>query len=105
MRFEQRIELGYRLRRSAWGQGLGTEGSRALLAYGFELLKLDSITAQTVARNFRSRNVLHKLGMHLESEFTYPEDLLPFWEKTERRAVRYTIERSTWLKRFGRGEP
>ncbi|MDQ2741936.1 MAG: GNAT family N-acetyltransferase, partial [Chloroflexota bacterium] len=29
------VELGYRLRRSAWGKGYGTEGSRALIRKGF----------------------------------------------------------------------
>ncbi len=29
------IELGYRLRKSAWGKGYATEGSRALLRKGF----------------------------------------------------------------------
>lgn len=27
------VELGYRLRRSAWGKGYATEGSRALVRY------------------------------------------------------------------------
>ena len=29
------VELGYRLRRSAWGKGYATEGSRALIQKGF----------------------------------------------------------------------
>jgi RimJ/RimL family protein N-acetyltransferase len=29
------IELGYRLRKSAWGKGYATEGSRALIQKGF----------------------------------------------------------------------
>ncbi len=33
---ERQAELGYRLRRDQWGQGLATEGALALLAHGFE---------------------------------------------------------------------
>ena len=29
------VELGYRLRKSAWGKGYATEGSRALIGKGF----------------------------------------------------------------------
>jgi RimJ/RimL family protein N-acetyltransferase len=32
------VELGYRLRRSAWGKGYATEGSRALIDKGFSEL-------------------------------------------------------------------
>lgn len=101
--FGRRVELGYRLKRAAWGQGLAIEGSRALLAYGFGRLGLEAIMAQTLRRNARSRRVLEKLGMELEAEFTYPQDLLPFWDEAERGAVRYVIARSAWLER-GAGE-
>jgi RimJ/RimL family protein N-acetyltransferase len=97
-RFGHQIELGYRLKRAAWGQGLATEGSIALLDYGFGRLGLDSVIAQTLERNSRSRKVLEKLNMRLETEFIYPKDLLPFWDEIERRAVLYAIDRSTWLK-------
>jgi len=35
---ETMLELGYRLRRAAWGRGLATEGGRALVRYAFEEL-------------------------------------------------------------------
>ncbi|HWD35842.1 MAG TPA: GNAT family N-acetyltransferase, partial [Casimicrobiaceae bacterium] len=34
------VEVGYRLRHAAWGKGFATEGSRALVAYGFDELGL-----------------------------------------------------------------
>lgn len=58
-------ELGYRLRRSAWGAGHATEGSRALLSHGFGELGLARIWAETMAVNTRSRHVMEKLGMRL----------------------------------------
>lgn len=35
------IELGYRLRRSAWGKGYATEGARALIRKGFTELGVE----------------------------------------------------------------
>ncbi len=39
-------ELGYRLRRSAWGKGYGTEGSRALIRAGFARFGAQRVYAQ-----------------------------------------------------------
>jgi RimJ/RimL family protein N-acetyltransferase len=94
-RFDHRIELGYRLKRSFWGKGFATEGSRALISYGFDQLGLDSIMAQTLQRNLASRRVMEKLGMQVEAEFTYPADVLPFWTADERLAIRYSISRES----------
>jgi [ribosomal protein S5]-alanine N-acetyltransferase len=59
------IEVGYRLLPKYWGKGLATEGTVALLNYGFEDLKLEKITAIALPENKASRKVLEKTG------FTY----------------------------------
>jgi len=59
-------ELGYRLRRQAWGRGLATEGSRALLE-----LANERVIARTMIINRRSRRVMEKLGMTVVREFPY----------------------------------
>ena len=56
-------ELGYRLRRSAWGKGYATEGSRALIATGFTEFGVQRVVAETVAGNWGSRRVLEKSGL------------------------------------------
>jgi RimJ/RimL family protein N-acetyltransferase len=56
------IEVGYRLRREAWGRGLGTEAAAALLDHGFGTLGLGEIVAMTHPDNHRSQRVLAKLG-------------------------------------------
>jgi RimJ/RimL family protein N-acetyltransferase len=43
------VELGYRLRKSAWGQGHATEGSRALIDKGFAELGVQRVVAFTSA--------------------------------------------------------
>jgi len=56
-------EVGWRLARSAWGQGYATEAARASLAWGFDDVGLDEIVSFTVAANKRSRRVMERLGM------------------------------------------
>jgi RimJ/RimL family protein N-acetyltransferase len=86
-------ELGYRLRRAAWGRGLGTEGSRELLRYGFEELGLRRIFAETMAVNSPSRRVMEKLGMRFELTYFPPFAPIPGSEHGE---VRYAIDREEW---------
>jgi RimJ/RimL family protein N-acetyltransferase len=57
------IEVGYRLRRGAWGRGFATEGARALVAYGFDDLGLDRIIGVTQPGNKASQRVLLKAGL------------------------------------------
>jgi RimJ/RimL family protein N-acetyltransferase len=56
-------ELGYRLRRSAWGKGYATEGSRALIEKGFTEFGVRRVVAGTLAGNRGSRRVLEKSGL------------------------------------------
>lgn len=58
-------ELGYRLRKSAWGKGYGTEGSRALINKGFTQLGVQRVFAQTMAVNVASWRVMEKAGLTL----------------------------------------
>ena len=56
-------ELGYRLVASAWGTGLATEGSMALIDHGFSSGRLRRVLAETMAVNVGSRRVMEKAGM------------------------------------------
>jgi RimJ/RimL family protein N-acetyltransferase len=57
------VEIGWRLARAHWGQGLATEGARAAVRYAFDTLRLPEIVAITVPANVRSRRVMEKIGM------------------------------------------
>lgn len=57
------VEIGWRLARSAWGQGYATEAALAVLAYGFDTLDLPEILAMTTATNLRSQAVMRRIGM------------------------------------------
>jgi len=54
------IQLGYRLRKLAWGQGYATEGSRALIRKGFTEFGVQRVTAEAMAENGASRRVMEK---------------------------------------------
>ena len=57
------VEIGWRLDPAYWGRGYATEGARAALAFGFDVLKLDEIVAMAVPSNRRSLAVMERLGM------------------------------------------
>ena len=57
------VELGYRLRRSAWGKGYATEASRALIDKGFRELGVRRVFASTMVVNAASRRVMEKAGL------------------------------------------
>ncbi|HYN96276.1 MAG TPA: GNAT family N-acetyltransferase [Pilimelia sp.] len=56
-------DLGYRLRRAAWGRGYATEGARALVRVAFADLGLRRVVATTMAVNAASRRVMEKAGL------------------------------------------
>ena len=86
------MELGYRLRRDVWGQGLASEGARALVRRGLGEWQLPRVAARTLRTNAASRRVMEKCGMRLEREFSYPAEWLPEFTPEQRAAVRYVIE-------------
>jgi RimJ/RimL family protein N-acetyltransferase len=90
-------ELGYRLRRGAWGWGLATEGATALVAEGFADMGLARIVATTMAANHASRHVLEKTGLaHVRTVYPCWRDPLPGAELGE---VEYEITRDEWKAR------
>ena len=62
------IELLYGLAPAHWGQGLATEASRGVLAYGFQTLGLERILARADEANRASIRVMQRLGMSFERE-------------------------------------
>jgi RimJ/RimL family protein N-acetyltransferase len=60
---EHKTEVGWRLDQAWWNCGLATEGARASLGYGFEVLGLERIISFTVSKNVASRRVMEKCGL------------------------------------------
>ncbi|MET8720163.1 MULTISPECIES: GNAT family N-acetyltransferase [Streptomyces] len=89
------VELGYRLRRAAWGRGYATEGSRALLAKAFTELGVRMVWAETMSVNRGSRNVMQKLDMSFADTIPTPPDMETV-EGSEQGGVRYEITKEQW---------
>ncbi len=72
--FTPAVEIGWRLARSAWGNGYATEAAREVLRFGFEEARLDEIVSFTVPANRRSRAVMERIGMRRDprDDFDHP---------------------------------
>jgi RimJ/RimL family protein N-acetyltransferase/uncharacterized damage-inducible protein DinB len=88
------VELGYRLRRAAWGKGYATEGSRALVRRAFAELSVERVYAETMAVNARSRRVMAKSGLRYLRTFHVDWDE-PI-EGTEHGEVEYAVTSAQW---------
>ena len=73
------VEVGYRLRKSAWGRGLATEGARALVRYGIFELGLDRVVGLTHPENDASKHVLMKSGLQARGTGHYYEKELCYF--------------------------
>ncbi len=101
------VELGYRLRRSAWGQGYATEGAQALIRKGFTEFGVRRVTANTYEHNTGSRRVMEKVGMTLVRRYRPTLEELTgetsnhltvgaVWDGDE---VEYALTKADWERR------
>ncbi len=91
---ERVAELGYRLRRMDWGQGLASEGASALVNWGIRSGRYDKIFASTMAVNHASRRVLEKIGLkYARTVYADWPDPIPGSENGD---VQYELVRSEW---------
>ena len=71
---EGAIEIGWRLRRDAWGKGYAREAAQASLGWGWANLPVDRIIAITTPANSRSWGLMLRLGMvrRHDLDFAHP---------------------------------
>jgi RimJ/RimL family protein N-acetyltransferase len=91
------IDLGYRLRRSAWNKGYATEGSRALIRMGFTDLGVERAFGHTMTVNIASRHVMEKCGLTLVR--TTPYEGADVIEGAEHGEVEYALTKPEWESR------
>jgi RimJ/RimL family protein N-acetyltransferase len=89
--FMPAVEVGWRLVRSAWGNGYATEAGAAALDFGFEEVGLAEVVSFTTVANDRSRAVMDRLGMSHDPSDDFDHPLLPVGHP-QRRHVLYRLE-------------
>ncbi|GGT56798.1 GNAT family N-acetyltransferase [Streptomyces purpureus] len=91
------VELGYRLRRDAWGKGYATEGSLALIDKAFGELGVEKVTANTMTVNSASRRVMEKAGLrYVRTRFEHWPEVI---DGSEFGDVEYVLGRARWERR------
>ena len=70
--FTPAIDIGWRLKTSAWEKGYATEGAKKCLEFAFNEIKLTSIIATCPKVNSKSENIMKKIGMKFIEEFEHP---------------------------------
>lgn len=58
------LEIGWRLRRDRWGQGLASEAARRMARFAFDQLMTPALVAVCAKDNLDSAQVMQRLGMH-----------------------------------------
>lgn len=93
--FNPCVEIGWRLRKEFWHQGLAQEAAREALKFGFTELNLDKIVAFTTVTNLPSQTLMARLNMVKNPQhFNHPrlaEDH-PLAEH-----VLYELSKNSWL--------
>ncbi len=82
------VEIGWRLKKSAQGRGLATEGAREVLDFARDKLALQGVYSFTSILNRPSENVMKKLGMEKIDEFDHP--LIPEGHELRRHVLYFT---------------
>ncbi len=66
------VEIGWRLKREEWNQGLASEGANRCLYFGFEKYGFSTVYSFTSISNQASERVMQKIGMEKDGEFDHP---------------------------------
>jgi RimJ/RimL family protein N-acetyltransferase len=94
--FSPCVEVGWRLRRTAWGYGYATEGARACLRRAFAEFGLDEVVSFTALANARSVAVMRRIGMeNANANFEHPA--VPEGSPLRLHCL-YRASRSDWLR-------
>lgn len=80
------FDIGYRLRRKYWGQGIASETALECLRYGFEKMHLDEICGAAEVRHIVSNHILRKIGLNFIEQFDLEGVLVNF----------YGIDKAEW---------
>ena len=86
------MEIGWRLREDAWGQGYAKEAATAALEAAFERFGAEEVVALTVPGNTPSWGLMKRLGMRRREELDYTD---PRFGEELNPSIVYSIDRQT----------
>jgi len=90
-------DIGYEFAPEYWGRGYATEAARAMVAFGFETLKIHRVWSWCIADNVGSARVLEKVGMRLEGRLRENEWFKGRWWDT----LMYGMLEEEWRTNHG----
>ncbi|WP_323789813.1 GNAT family N-acetyltransferase [Psychroserpens sp.] len=93
--FTPATDIGWRLKKSAWGNGYATEGAKKCLEFAFKNLNIESVISVFTEKNIKSESIMKKIGMVKIGTFNHPKlKAFPQYEK----CICYKIDKDSWLK-------
>lgn len=81
-------DLGYRLIKKYWGQGIATEAAIASLDYAFDHLNIEKVYAMADCENDGSNKILKNVGLRFIEKFDL-DGIECNWYKIEREEYEY----------------
>ena len=90
------IEIGWRLREDAWGQGYAREAATASLDLSFDRFEAERVIAFTAAGNAPSQTLMKRLGMRHLPQHDYV-DLRFAADAPPNPQVTFAITREEWV--------
>ena len=87
------MEVGWRLREDAWGQGYAREAASASLDCAFDRFGADEVIALTVAGNSGSWGLMRRLGMRRREDLDFASDE---FDTDAGTIIAYSIAREAW---------
>ena len=89
---EDKVEIGWRFARFAWGQGYAYEAARASLDWAWAHLDVADVWAITTAANDASRRLMDRLGMIRRDDLAFDHPAVAVGSAL-RRHVTYVVAR------------
>ena len=89
------VDIGWRLKKSAWGKGYATEAARAWLRFGFETKGYEEIVSFTIPENGPSRQVMVRIGMTRDVAADFRHPAIPANHPCSMHVL-YRLTRAAW---------
>ena len=87
------IEIGWRLREDAWGQGYAREAATAAMDFAFDKLGAPRVIALTCIGNAASWGLMERLGMRRRADLDFDD---PRYAGDLNPTIAYLLERDQW---------